>query len=543
MKLNYKDLKDVQAWTAAGIELPPYDPETLSVQTQADPRWAHFGIGNIFRIFVGGIADRLLREGEMDRGITCIETFDFDVVDKIYAPYDNLALAVILKADGSVEKRVLGGLSEAIKARSADSGAWARMKAVFTHPGFQLASFTITEKGYALRDAGGEYLSYVRADLENGPEKVVGAMGIVTSMLHARYRAGRLPLALVSMDNVARNGEKLRNSVLETARVWQEKGFVDAGFVDYVSDETRVSFPWTMIDKITPRPSVDVANALEKDGVEDMQPVITSKRTYIAPFVNAEGPQYLVVEDNFPNGRPPLEKAGVYMADRITVNRSERMKVTACLNPIHTALGPYDVMLGHELFADGMSDPELSRLADQVGYAEGLPVVEDPDILSPKAFIDEVIHERFPNAYLGDTSQRICTDISQGVAFRFGETIKAYVAREGSAARLTGIPLAIAGWLRYLLEVDDVGNSYPLAPDPMAAELTEQLSSIRVGQPASCGGQLRPILANANIWGVDLYAAGLGEKIEAIFREELAGPGAVRATLKRHLDNCCARAM
>lgn len=536
MKLNYKDLKDVQAWTAAGIELPPYDPEALAAQTQADPRWAHFGIGNIFRIFVGGIADRLLREGLMDRGITCIETFDFDVVDKIYAPYDNLALAVILKADGSVEKRVLGGLSEAIKARSADPEAWARMKAVFTHPGFQLATFTITEKGYALRNADGEYFGYVRADLENGPEKVTGAMGIVTAMLHARYQAGKLPLALVSMDNVARNGEKLRNSVLETARVWQEKGFVDAGFVDYVSDETKVSFPWTMIDKITPRPSVEVANGLEKDGVENMQPVITSKRTYIAPFVNAEGPQYLVVEDNFPNGRPPLEKAGVYMADRITVNRSERMKVTACLNPIHTALGPYDVMLGHELFADGMSDPELSRLADQVGYAEGLPVVEDPGILSPKAFIDEVIHERFPNAYLGDTSQRICTDISQGVAFRFGETIKAYVAREGSAARLTGIPLAIAGWLRYLLAVDDAGNAYPLAPDPMAAELTEQLSSIRVGEPGSCEGQLRPILANVNIWGVDLYAAGLGEKIEAIFREELTGPGAVRATLKRHLD-------
>ena len=536
MKLNYKDLKNAPAWAAAGIELPPYDPETLAARTHADPRWAHFGIGNIFRIFVGGIADRLLREGEMDRGITCIETFDFDVVDKIYTPYDNLALAVILKADGSVERRVLGGLSEAIKARSCDPEAWARMKAVFTHPGFQLATFTITEKGYALRNADGEYLGYVRADLENGPEKVTGAMGIVTAMLHARYRAGKLPLALVSMDNVARNGEKLRNSVLEIARVWREKGFVDAGFVNYVSDEAKVSFPWTMIDKITPRPSVDVANALERDGVEDMQPVITSKHTYIAPFVNAEGPQYLVVEDNFPNGRPPLEKAGVYMADRITVNRSERMKVTACLNPIHTALGPYDVMLGHELFADGMSDPELSRLANQVGYAEGLPVVEDPGILSPKAFIDEVIHERFPNAYLGDTSQRICTDISQGVAFRFGETIKAYVAKEGSAARLTGIPLAIAGWLRYLLAVDDAGNAYPLAPDPMAAELTEQLGSIRLGEPDSCDGQLRPILANENIWGVDLYVAGLGAKIEAIFREELAGPGAVRATLKRHLD-------
>lgn len=535
MKLNYNDLRNARAWAEAGIELPPYDPEELAARTKADPRWAHFGIGNIFRIFVGSIADRLLREGALDRGITCIETFDFEVVDKIYAPYDNLALSVILNADGTVQKRVLGGLSEAIKARSADKEAWARMKAVFTHPGFQMASFTITEKGYALRNSGGEYFDHVRADMEGGPEKVVGAMGIVTSMLYARYQAGGLPLALVSMDNVARNGEKLRSSVLETARVWQEKGFVDAGFVDYVSDETKVSFPWTMIDKITPRPSTEIADALEKSGVESMQPVITGKRTYIAPFVNAEGPQYLVVEDNFPNGRPPLERAGVYMADRLTVNRSERMKVTACLNPIHTALGPYDVLLGYELFADGMSDPQLSRLADQVGYAEGLPVVEDPGILSPKAFIDEVIHERFPNAYLGDTSQRICTDISQGVAFRFGETIKAYVEREGSAERLVGIPVAIAGWLRYLLAVDDQGNAFPLAPDPMAEELTQQLASVRVGAPESFADQLHSILENVNIWGVDLYAAGLGEKIEAIFREELAGPGAVRATLKKYL--------
>ena len=536
MKLNYQGLRDAEAWKQAGIELPPYDPEALSKATVADPRWAHFGIGNIFRIFVGSIADRLLREGLMDRGITCIETFDYDVVDKIYTPYDCLALAVILNADGSVDKRVLGPLSEAVKAQSGSPEAWARMKAIFTHPAFQMVTFTITEKGYALRNAGGEYFGYVRADMDNGPEKVTGAMGIVTAMLYARYQAGKYPLALVSMDNVARNGEKLRNSVIETASVWREKGFVDAGFVDYVANETVVSFPWTMIDKITPRPSVDIANALEESGVQDMQPVITSKHTYIAPFVNAEGPQYLVVEDNFPNGRPPLEKAGVFMADRLTVNKSERMKVTACLNPIHTALGPYDVMLGYELFADGMSDPELSRLADQVGYREGLPVVEDPGILSPKAFIDEVIHERFPNKYLGDTSQRICTDISQGVAFRFGETIKAYISKNGTAGQLTGIPLAIAGWLRYLLAVDDAGNAYPLAPDPMNDELTGQLGTVIIGRPDSFEDQLKPVLANANIWGVDLYAAGLGSKIEAIFREELAGPGAVRATLKRRLD-------
>ena len=535
MKLNYQGLGDVAGWQAAHVELPNYDAAALAARTCADPMWVHFGIGNIFRVFVGGIIDKLLQEGLTDRGITCVETFDFDVVDKIYAPYDNLALSVILNADGTTERRVLGGLTEAVKAISADGAAWARMKAIFTNPGLQLVTFTITEKGYALRNADGAYLGYVAADMANGPERVTGAMGIVAAMLYARYQAGKLPLALVSMDNVSRNGEKLRASVVETAKVWQEKGLVEQGFVDYVSDESVVAFPWTMIDKITPRPSVDIANALEADGIEAMQPVITSRQTYIAPFVNAEGPQYLVVEDNFPNGRPPLEQAGVFMGDRTTVNRSERMKVTACLNPIHSALGPYDVMLGYELFADGMTDPQLSRLAHVVGYDEGLPVVEDPGILSPKAFIDEVINERFPNKYLGDTSQRICTDVSMGVAFRFGETIKAYVAKDGTAEKLTGLPLAIAGWLRYLLAVDDAGNAYTLAPDPMKDELRAQMAGIEVGKPESLNGQLRPILSNANIWGIDLYAAGLGEKIEAMFREELAGNGAVRRTLLKYL--------
>ena len=535
MQLTLKGLRDAAAWERAGVQLPPYDAAALAERTRKAPLWVHFGIGNIFRIFVGGIADALIRAGEMDRGITCVETFDYDVVDKIYAPHDNLTLAVTLHMNGDTDRVVLGSLAEAIKASSADAQAWARLKAIFTDPGLQLVSFTITEKGYALRGTDGAYMGYVRADLENGPEKVTVAMGIVTAMLYARYQAGKTPLALVSMDNVARNGEKLRASVVETAQVWAEKGLVEAGFVDYVTDEKTVSFPWTMIDKITPRPSEDVARALEAEGIEDMQPIVTSRHTYIAPFVNAEGPQYLVVEDSFPNGRPAMEKAGVYMTDRQTVNRSERMKVTACLNPIHSALGPYDVMLGHELFADGMSDPELAKLARQVGYVEGLPVVQDPGILSPKAFIDEVINERFPNAYLGDTSQRICTDISMGVAFRFGETVKAYVAKDGTADWLTGIPLAIAGWLRYLLAVDDFGKAYPLAPDPLKEELRERMAGVEVGRPDSLADQLKPILSNVNIFGVDLYAAGIGGKIEEIFREELAGPGAVRATLKKYL--------
>lgn len=535
MKLTYDGINSRDDWAASGIKLPDYDPAQLSEQTKKAPVWVHFGIGNIFRFFLGGIAERLISNGVLDKGITCVETFDYDVVDQIYDPYDNLVLSVTLHEDGSTDRCVLGSLSEAVKAQSDNPAAWSRLKEIFSAPGLQMVSFTITEKGYALKNAEGEYLGYVKKDMENGPEAVTGAMGILTSLLYTRFCAGKFPLALVSMDNVSRNGKKLRQSVLETAQVWAEKGLVDKAFLDYVQDESALSFPWTMIDKITPRPSEAVAQALAQSGVEGMDITVTSKQTYIAPFVNAEEPGYLVIEDSFPNGRPPLEQAGVYMTDRETVNKSERMKVTVCLNPIHTALCTYACMLGYTLFADGMRDPELHELARQVGYVEGLPVTEDPGILSPKAFLDELMQVRFPNPYLGDTSARIAVDISQMVGIRFGETIKAYVSRDGDAKQLTAIPLAIAGWIRYLLAVDDEGKPLELSPDPMLPTLQAQLNGIEFGRPDTLSNQLQPILSNEDIFGIDLYAAGVGEKIENMVRQQLKGPGAVRAVLKDYL--------
>jgi fructuronate reductase len=290
-----------------------------------------------------------------------------------------------------------------------------------------------------------------------------------------------------------------------------------------------------MIDKITPRPADSVCQELKKAGIEDMDPVITSKRTYIAPFVNAEGPQYLVIEDNFPNGRPALEKAGVYMTDRDTVNKVERMKVTTCLNPLHTALAVYGCVLGYDLIADEMKDSELNKLVHEIGPVEGMPVVTDPGILSPEAFVDEVINVRIPNPFMPDTPQRIATDTSQKVGIRYGETIKSYVEKYGDAKKLKAIPLAIAGWCRYLLAVDDNGAPFELSADPMLAELSPVLAGIEVGKPETYTGQLKCILSNANIFGIDLYKAGIGETIENLFTEEIAGPGAVRATLKKYL--------
>ena len=536
MKLTLEGIKNKEQWQEAGIGLPSYDVEKVAEETKKAPVWVHFGAGNIFRIFIGGLADTLLNNQEMDKGITCVETFDFDVVDKIYKPYDNLVLAVTLKADGSTDKKVLGSLTEAVKAQSSDESQWNRLKEIFRNPGLQMISFTITEKGYALKGSDGSYFPFIVADIENGPEKAGSAMAVVCSLLYERYKAGKAPLAVVSMDNCSHNGEKLKGSVVTMAQEWLSRGFVDPGFVDYITDESQVSFPWSLIDKITPRPAESVAAELKKLGVEDMDPVITSKKTYIAPFVNAEGPQYLVIEDHFPNGRPALEKAGVYMTDRDTVNNVERMKVTTCLNPLHTALAVYGCLLGYTLIADEMGDEDLVKLVNQIGPVEGMPVVVNPGILSPEDFVREVIHDRLPNPFMPDTPQRIACDTSQKVGIRYGETIKSYVSRDGDAGKLTAIPLAIAGWCRYLLGVDDEGKAFELSPDPMLSELTEKLAGIEAGKPESYQGQLKDILSNANIFGSDLYEAGIGDKIETMFKEELAGPGAVRATLKKYLN-------
>ncbi len=308
------------------------------------------------------------------------------------------------------------------------------------------------------------------------------------------------------------------------------------GFVAWLEDESRVSFPWTMIDKITPCPSRAVAERLEAMGIEGMTPVATARGSCVAPFVNAEAPGYLVIEDRFPNGRPPLEKAGAYMTDRETVNMAERMKVTTCLNPLHTALAVFGCLLGYERICDEMRDGDLVRLVRRIGYCEGLPVAADPGIISPGAFLDEVVERRFPNPFMPDTPQRIAADTSQKIPIRFGETIKSYVNDpDRDPAGLTAVPLVLAGWLRYLLGVDDAGGAMAVSPDPMLDALREALSGIALGDPGSVGDRLDPILANAGLFGVDLADAGLDERVAGYFREMIAGPGAVRATLRKTL--------
>lgn len=537
LHLNYAGLQDRAAWESAGITLPNYDWKEMCAETEANPTWVHFGAGNIFRGFVAKLQHDLLNKGLVKSGIVAADTFDYDNIDMIYNAYDSLTMLVLLLPDGTLKKEVIASISKGLKIGRQFPEELHKLKSIFRNPSLQMISFTITEKGYALKNLQGEFFPFVQADFENGPANCSHAMSIVTAMLLERYNSCRTPLAVVSMDNCSHNGEKLRSSIMTVVDQWLSRGFVTEDFAAWVRNEDNVSFPWSMIDKITPRPAKVVEDALAACGVADMSPLITPKNTFVAPFVNAEEPQYLVIEDRFPNGRPPLEEAGVYFTDRDTVNLTEKMKVTTCLNPLHTALAVYGCLLGYTSIAAEMKDPELKALVEGIGYQEGLPVVVDPKILNPKDFIAEVVNQRLPNPFIPDTPQRIATDTSQKTAIRFGETIKSYVKQADLApTSLNFIPLAIAGWLRYLLAVDDNGVPMTCSSDPMLDVLQAQLSTVKVGHPETLTAEtVMPILSNPVLFGVDLYEVGLADKVQTFVREMLVGPGAVRACLKAHV--------
>lgn len=462
------------------------------------------------------------------------ETYDGDVPADIYKPYNDRVLQVVMQPDGTLDKTLIASVAEAIYYNKTNPEGWEHLKEIFTKPSLQLVTMSITEKGYQLTDINGKLTPAAEADIAGKPDDATTNMGAIARLLLARYEAGAKPIAMVSTDNFSENGKRYEDGILTIAKGWAKHGTVTQGFIDYLTDPKQVSFPWSMIDRITPNPAQNVADKLKAEGFEDTTIVHTPKHTNIAPFGNTEETHYLVIEDSFPNGRPALENAGVILTDRDTVNDADQMKVTACLNPLHTALAIYGNLLGYTSIAAEVENPNLLTLIKYLGYKEDLPVVKDPKIIDPKKFLDQLVTKRLPNKNIPDTPQRIASDTSQKLPIRYGVTIQHYLDKDPeSVKQLKAIPLILAGWCRYLMALDDKGNDFTPSRDPLLDQLQPYVADIKLGSDADVHAALKPILSNAQIFGHDLYQIGLADQVEADFKKLIAGPGAVTKTLEQ----------
>ncbi len=538
MKLSRLSLQENRTFfSSLGYELPHFNDQAMIQATKAHPTWIHFGAGNLFRAFLAPLSQQLLDEGSCDTGILVAVGFDASLLDTVYRPFDNLTVTATLCADGEIRKKVVSSIADSFCMVNSPE-EWQALLDIFSNPSLQMASLTITEKAYNYLSGSGTVLPNILQDMEAGPAGAVSYLGRITALCHQRFTTCGAPLALVSMDNCSHNGSRLEAAITAIAQGWQERGLCSAGFVDWISDRRNITFPWTMIDKITPRPSEAVSRMLMQDGLAGMELHVTRHGSYAAAFVNTEEAQYLVIEDAFPNGRPPLERAGVIFTTRETVDKVETMKVCTCLNPLHTSLAILGCLLGFTFINEEMKDEDLRRLAERIGYSEGLPVVVDPGVISPHAFLDEVITKRLPNPFLQDAPQRIASDSSQKIPVRFGNTIKKYAAHPALDVRdLKGISFVLAAWCRYLMALDDSGNTFTPSDDPMLSELMPLLAHVKLGQACDVHKTLQPILSNASIMGSDLYELGLAPLVEDWFSHLIAGPGAVRETLHRLAEN------
>lgn len=530
MKLTLEGLKD-PSYEQHGYLLPRFDIEAMRARTAKAPTWMHFGAGNILRAFPCVLAQKLLEQGAVDTGLIVVESYDEEIIDKAFTPFDNLCLSVSLKSDSTVEKRVVASIAQALGYHAHTD----LVEDIFTNSSLQMVSMTITEKGYSVLDPQGNPHPAFARDFES-MDAPLSIMALLTRLLYLRYQKGAKPIAMVSLDNCSHNGTILQSGIHAIASAWVKKGIAEQGFLDYLTQGNQVSFTWSMIDKITPRPAEEVMALLRREGLEGTEVVVTGKNTYVSSMVNAEECEYLVLEDNFPNGRPPLEKVGVMFGDRDTVDRVEKMKVCTCLNPLHTALAIFGCLLGYTKISDEMKDAALVGLVRQIGYGEGLPVVVNPKIMDARQFIDEVVEKRLPNPFVPDTPQRIACDTSKKISVRFGETLKAYIDRgQEDLSFLTFIPLVFAGYARYLTGINDEGKPFTLSPDPNLAVLTSLFSGFSLGTPTD-PAKLRALFTREDLFGVDLYRYGLGEKAEEMFGEMSRGIGCIRTVLERYLQ-------
>jgi len=417
---------------ATAFASPDYDRSAVT------PGIVHLGIGAFHRAHMAVYVDDLLKQ-HPDWAIVGASLRRPDTKEAL-EPQDGLYTVAIRDAAGT-RARVIGSILKVLDANTERDA----LIDLMASPAIRIVSLTVTEKGYCHDPATGDldtgHVDIVY-DLAN-PDAPRSAPGLIVAALARRKAAGLAPFAVMSCDNLPSNGQTTRRIVTHFARLH------DAELGDWV--EAHVAFPGTMVDRIVPSTTDADREAIAGlIGLEDAWPIMTE------PFTQ------WVIEDNFPQGRPPFETVGAQLVE--DVEPFERMKLRM-LNGSHSTMAYLGYLAGHEYVSDAMGDPAFVKLIHDMQTLEIMPTLDMPGT-DLAAYRDQLL-ERFRNPALKHRTWQIAMDGSQKLPQRLLGTIRDRLAADEPFERLA---LGVAGWMRYVMGIDENGDVIDVR-DPLAMRM------------------------------------------------------------------------
>ncbi len=467
------------------VAMPAYDPAATRIGI------VHFGPGAFHRAHQAVYLDDLLGDAP-DWAISAVSLHSAGVRDAL-APQDGLYTLMLLGEQPQL--RVIGAIREVLCAPRQREAVLSRL----ADPGVRLVTLTITEKGYCL-SADGVDASHpdIAHDLAE-PQAPVSAIGWLVEGLRVRRERGLPAYSVLSCDNLADNGGRLRRAVLDYA------GRLDAGLAAWI--DQGAGFPRSMVDSITPATDDAVRAQVQSAlGVADAWPVQREPYTQ------------WVVEDDFRNGRPPLERAGVVMSGDIAGYDRAKLRL---LNAPHSALAYLGSLMALETVADAMRDPVLAGFVETLMRQDIAPSLQVPEGFDPQAYAGAIL-ERFRNPAIRHLLAQIAWDGSQKIPVRLLGTLAEALAAGRPLERLC---LPVAGWLQFVRRQADAGVDIV---DPLSAALA------RTG--ASCSGDaaqdVPAFLALQSVFGTLAGEARFSAALQRAYAALQPGtPAAVRAAL------------
>lgn len=301
-------------------------------------------------------------------------------------------------------------------------------------PATRIISFTVTEAGYYLdADNRLDWATFpdLRADLEAVKAGHAGhtIYGGLVSILRARMTAGAGPVTLMNCDNLRHNGERSRGGLLQ---------FIDAlgdtALRDWVQEHTRS--PNAMVDRITPRPTPDVAERVKAATGWDDRAALMGES-----FIQ------WVIEDNFIAGRPEWEKVGVEMVNSVQAHEEAKIRL---LNATHSCIAWAGTLAGYLYIHEGTRDPEIRQMAYDYVTDDAIPVLHSPEKPCPinLAQYRDVVLDRFGNPAIADTNQRVAMDAFSKIPGMIAPTIRDQLARGGSFDSVAMLPALFLAYLQ-----------------------------------------------------------------------------------------------